>query len=339
MTRQVLFIHSGGAQGSKQGSGYLVAYLRAMLGIDYQVFSPEMPEPEHPEYNHWKNELDKDLALLRDDAILVGHSLGGSVLLKYLSEQPFHKPIAGLFIVAAPFWGLEDWDVDEYRLTDNFQHQLPPMSRLVLYHSRNDEVVPFSHLNTYATRLPWATIRETQGQHLFRNGLPELIADIKTTGRSPLPRRILPKPDLPHTRTTLSPYLHFTGQCREAMTFYKDCLGGDLTLLPVKGSAMEDHCPPDIHHHILHASLVKDELILFATDMSGSNGVHPGNSVSLSLNCGSEEEIDIYFSKLAAGAKVTEGLRQQFWGARFGALIDKYGVGWMLNFSRDEQAS
>ena len=99
MTKQVLFIHSGGAQGLKQGSSYLATDLKTMLGGNYQVLTPEMPEPEHPDYDHWKNELDKDLSLLQDDAILVGHSLGGSVLLKYLSEQPVRKSISGLFIV------------------------------------------------------------------------------------------------------------------------------------------------------------------------------------------------------------------------------------------------
>ena len=184
MTKQVLFIHSGGTQGIRQGSSYLVTYLRTMLGSDYHVLSPDMPEPEHPEYRHWKNELDRDMALLRNDVILVGHSLGGSVLLKYLSEHPFPKPIAGLFIVAAPFWGLEHWDVDEYCLLDDFQQYLPPMNRIVLYHSRDDSVVPFSHLKTYAAKLPWATIRETRGQHLFLHGLPELITDIKTIPHS-----------------------------------------------------------------------------------------------------------------------------------------------------------
>jgi PhnB protein len=120
------------------------------------------------------------------------------------------------------------------------------------------------------------------------------------------------------------------------MTFYKDCLGGKLTLLPVKGSAMEALCPPATHHHILHASLVNDEIALFATDMSGPDGVHQGNSISLSLSCASEEEIDTCFKKLSAGAKITEQLQQQFWGARFGALIDKYGVGWMLTFDNDD---
>jgi uncharacterized protein len=334
MRKQVLFIHSGGAQGWKQGSSYLLTYLKTMLGNDYQVLSPEMPEPEHPEYDHWKDELERDFALLREDSILVGHSLGGSVLLKYLSEQRFEIPIAGLFIVAAPYWGLDRWEVEEYRLTDNFQQHLPPINKLVLYHSSNDEVVPFSHLNMYAAKLPWATIRETHGHHLFHQGLPELIADIKALSGATdnKPFKPVASVQLSPAMTTLSPYLHFSGQCREAMAFYKDCLGGELVFQPVKGSTVELQCPAAMHQHILHASLVKDSLVLLATDMSGPDGVHPGNSISLSLNCGSEEEIHHYFARLSAGARITEGLKQQNWGAKFGALIDKYGVGWMLHY-------
>lgn len=336
MKKQVLFIHSGGAQGLKQGSNYLISYLRAMLGDDYQVLSPEMPEPEHPEYLPWKAELSKDLARLQNDAILVGHSLGGSVLLKYLSEEQVSKPIAGLFIVAAPYWGMDDWQVDEYRLEEDFQNHLPFLDHLFFYHSRNDEVVPFSHLATYAGKLPQATVRETQGQHLFSTGLPELVADIKALPRPAAAQNRYPAGQARNTgKTTLSPYLHFSGQCREAMLFYKACLGGNLTLQTVKGSGIEAQCHTAIHHHILHASLVKESLVLFATDMSGPDGVHPGNSVSLSLNCSSEQDIDTFFSKLSAGARITEGLRNQFWGAKFGALIDKYGVGWMLNYNKN----
>jgi uncharacterized glyoxalase superfamily protein PhnB/predicted alpha/beta hydrolase family esterase len=297
-----------------------------MLGSDYHVLSPEMPEPEHPEYTHWKRELDKDLALLRGDAILVGHSLGGSVLLKYLSEQPLLKSIAGLFIVAAPFWGAEHWDVDEYRLTENFNQYLPSMSRLVLYHSRNDKVVPFSHLSMYATRLPGATFRETRGQHLFHNGLPELITDIKTIPFASNHQSAQLR------SATLSPYLRFSGQCREAMNFYKDCLGGELTLLAINDSAMKSQYSAATHHHILHACLIKNNLVLFAADVFHPDGVKQGNSVSLVLNCSSEEEINTYFNKLSKGARITQELCQQPGSSWFATLIDKYGIDWTLNF-------
>ncbi len=87
MKKQILFIHSAGAQGPHEGSGRLVAHLQKGLGPEYQVLYPIMPDPENPAYEPWKAQLEKELTALEGEAILVGHSLGGSVLLKYLSEE------------------------------------------------------------------------------------------------------------------------------------------------------------------------------------------------------------------------------------------------------------
>lgn len=180
MGKQVLFIHSGGSQGPHEGSNDLVAYLRQMLGSGYEVLYPKMPDPENPRYAQWKTLLAKELASLHGDVILVGHSLGGSVLLKYLSEEICPIPIAGLFLIAAPYWGKPHWQVDEYTLQENFSNMLPSIPRIFLYHSRNDEVVPFRHMCFYAGKLPNAVVRKFDiRRHLFSTGLPELIDDIK----------------------------------------------------------------------------------------------------------------------------------------------------------------
>jgi uncharacterized protein len=179
--KQVLFIHSGGDQGPHEGSNDLVTYLQHTLGTGYDVLYPKMPHPENPEYIHWRMQLAIELAGVEDAPILVGHSLGGSVLLKYLSEERCEKPIAALFIVASPYWGKKNWRVDEYKLKEDFAARLPPIPRIFLYHSRNDEVVPFGHLVLYAGKLPNATVREFESHgHLFSKGLPELVEDIKS---------------------------------------------------------------------------------------------------------------------------------------------------------------
>jgi predicted alpha/beta hydrolase family esterase len=141
---------------------------------------PEMPDPENPHYADWKVRLKKELASPGDDLILVGHSLGASVLLKYLSEETIRQRIEGLFLVGAVYWGKEDWNVKEYVLKRNFSSKLPPIDRIFLYHSRDDEVVPVTHLRYFAEQLPKATIREFDHRgHLFGRGLPELVEDIK----------------------------------------------------------------------------------------------------------------------------------------------------------------
>lgn len=180
MIRPVLFIHSGGTQGPHEGSDDLVNYLRDGLREDHVVLYPKMPEPDNPDYELWKLTLDRELSALGNEIILVGHSLGASVLLKYLSEEPYDKSIAGLFLVAPVYFGKKDWRVAEYVLKKGFEAELLHIPRIFMYHSRNDTVVPFTHLVQFADKLPNSICRAFEGRgHLFSMGLPELVEDIK----------------------------------------------------------------------------------------------------------------------------------------------------------------
>jgi PhnB protein len=125
-------------------------------------------------------------------------------------------------------------------------------------------------------------------------------------------------------------YLRFKGNCREAMQFYKECLGGVLTLVPVRGSPVASQMPAAVQDDILHSVLTSGSVMLMGTDM-GEDLYKHGNTVFLCLVCQSKEEIESLFSKLSAGAKVLHPLRQEFFGT-YGDLIDKYGFGWMFQF-------
>ncbi|MCM3260473.1 alpha/beta fold hydrolase [Paenibacillus lautus] len=178
MKKQVLFIHSAGPQGIRQGSSGLIAHLQEQLGEAYHVLSPGMPDPD---YALWKAQIASEIEGLDEEVILVGHSLGGSLLLKYLSEEGCKRTISGLFLIAAPYWGKEDdWQNEEFALTKSFASKLPQLPNLFLYHSRHDPVVPFAHAQHYAKQLPEAVTRVYEGDdHYFREGLPELVDDIK----------------------------------------------------------------------------------------------------------------------------------------------------------------
>jgi predicted alpha/beta hydrolase family esterase len=179
MRKQILFIHGAGNKDEPLGSGKLIAYLQQQLGSDYEVLAPDMPDPDHPTYQAWRDQIEQDLGKLEASALLVGHSLGGSMLLKYLAEGTYHRSIAGLFLVAAPYWGKQDWEL-EYAVPDDFASRLPPISQIFLYHSRSDEEVPFASLKRYQEHLPQATVRVLEGtQHAFTEGLPLLAQDIK----------------------------------------------------------------------------------------------------------------------------------------------------------------
>ena len=179
MIKQVLFVHGGG-QGAYEEDKKMAMNLRDVLGAAYHVRCPKMPDEDSPEYEAWRDRIAGELAELEGEVILVGHSLGASVLLKYLSEAKVEKPAAGLFLIAPPYWGVEDWEVDEYALQEDFVSMLPERLTMFLYHSRDDEWVPFAHLALYAEELPQATIREFHGRgHQFDDDLSEVARDIE----------------------------------------------------------------------------------------------------------------------------------------------------------------
>ncbi|WP_133271517.1 VOC family protein [Hymenobacter radiodurans] len=135
------------------------------------------------------------------------------------------------------------------------------------------------------------------------------------------------------TTSQLNPYLSFDGNCREAMTFYQQCLGGELMIQDVAGTPAAEHMPANAQNGVLHASLTNGNMILFGSDAGGQK-ITRGNTVSLSLNCSSEEEITTWFRKLSDGGKVTMPLDDTFWGAKFGMLTDRFGIDWLLNHDK-----
>ncbi|MCB8944000.1 MAG: alpha/beta fold hydrolase [Ardenticatenaceae bacterium] len=181
MKKQVLFIQGAG-EGAYVEDEELAATLQAALGAEYQVLYPQMPNEGDPDYELWKGQIKKELAALDDKAMIIGHSLGGSFLLKYLAEEQIEKRIAGLFLMAAPYWGGDGWQYEGYEqitLPESFASKLPQGAPIFLYHSRDDEIVPFAHLALYAEKLPQATIREFDGHgHQFNNDLSEVAADM-----------------------------------------------------------------------------------------------------------------------------------------------------------------
>jgi PhnB protein len=122
------------------------------------------------------------------------------------------------------------------------------------------------------------------------------------------------------------------------MNFYKECLGGELVLQTIGESPMADKLPPKMKESILHATLKNEHLVLMASDMVGENGLIKGNSVSLMLNCSSEEDIKDFYAKLSDDGKATHPLEVSFWGALFGDLTDKFGSHWLLHFDKTQQA-
>ncbi len=132
----------------------------------------------------------------------------------------------------------------------------------------------------------------------------------------------------------LSVYLHFSGDCREALEFYKEALGGEIKSIQTYGEAnmAKEEAQQD---KILHAEFQAEDIFLMAADGMHGQTVSNGNNISLSINLNSEEEQSKIFNKLAEGGQVTMPLEDTFWGARFGMLTDRFGTNWMLNCNKN----
>jgi PhnB protein len=125
-------------------------------------------------------------------------------------------------------------------------------------------------------------------------------------------------------------YLNFPGNCREAMEFYKKCLGGDLQLMPYSGSPMK--VPEGSGDLIIHARLANGKAVVMASDSMPGRPIHTGNNFWVAVACESPKETDRIFAAMSEQAiSVVMPPQETFWAARFAMLTDKFGVNWMFN--------
>jgi hypothetical protein len=178
--RQVIFIQGGGDNGY-EADGALVLSLKKNLGNEYQVDYPAIQSDEtSPDYG-WTKQIGEIINKISQDTILVGHSFGASMVLKYFSENSISKPIKAIFLLATPFWsGSEDWHKG-LKLKEDFADKLPNKIPIFFYQCKDDEEVPFSHFNEYKKRLTKASFRQINiGGHQLNNDLAFLATEIKS---------------------------------------------------------------------------------------------------------------------------------------------------------------
>lgn len=179
MAGQVLFVQGGG-DGAYEDDAKLVASLRGRLGADYVVRYPKMPNEADPDYESWKNAIAGELAAMGGGAVLIGHSIGASVVIRAVVDGSFEQSLAGVFLLAAPFWhDHEFWCWREVELPGSAAERIPNDVPVFLYHGRRDESVPPSHVEMYAQALPRATVRRLEGRdHQLNDDLTEVAQDI-----------------------------------------------------------------------------------------------------------------------------------------------------------------
>ncbi len=178
-TTSVLFIQGGG-DGAFLEDAPLAESLRRALGSGYDVHFPQMPDEGDPNVESWKRQIAAELSRLRGKVVLVAHSIGGSILLRYLSEEKVETLIAGVYLLAAPSWDEDRWNYEDLRLPRDLADKLAQIPRIFFYHCRDDETVPFAHLGLHGARLPKAVTRSFDGGgHQFGNDLTAVALDIR----------------------------------------------------------------------------------------------------------------------------------------------------------------
>ena|SRR5436190_24208075 len=129
----------------------------------------------------------------------------------------------------------------------------------------------------------------------------------------------------------LTPYLSFDGHCEEAFKLYEKCLGGKITFMQTYGdSPMAEETPHEGRKWIMHATLAVDDQLLQGSDSPPGQYQKPqGFSIAIALSDAAEAER--IFKALSENGRVQMPLQETFWALRFGSLIDRFGIPWMVN--------
>ncbi|MFL5617182.1 MAG: alpha/beta fold hydrolase [Gemmatimonadaceae bacterium] len=178
--KDVLFVQGAGRGVHEEWDSKLVESLRRALGARYEVRYPRMPNEADPTMATWRPVLETELASLRDGAIVVGHSLGGTMVINLLAESPPMIALDAIVLIAAPFIGEGGWKSEDTEAHPDLAERLPVAVPVFLYHGEDDAVVPVAHVELYAASIPRAHVRRLAGRdHQLNDDLSEVASDIR----------------------------------------------------------------------------------------------------------------------------------------------------------------
>lgn len=137
----------------------------------------------------------------------------------------------------------------------------------------------------------------------------------------------------------VQPYIDFAGRCEEAIHFYREALGAEVTAM-MRNEESPDPLPeefmkPGKEKLILHSMLQVGETTVMATDGCASRDSEFAG-ISLSITVPDVDAADRVFAALSDGGAVTMPLDKTFWSPRFGMVTDRFGVHWMVNTVSEE---
>jgi hypothetical protein len=156
--------------------------LQSDLGEEYEVLSPRMPNKQNAKYDEWKIWFERMSPFLENGVILIGHSMGGLFLAKYLSENKFPKKISAFFLVAAPHRSTED--IASFPVTSDLKRVWEQCQNIHIFQSEDDPLVPFAEAEEYKKAWPEAKMHVfTDRGHFNQETFPELAREIKKAGK------------------------------------------------------------------------------------------------------------------------------------------------------------
>jgi len=174
-TTDVLFIQGAGKAVHAEWDSKLVASLRRELGARYVVRYPQMPNEDDPTLAAWRPVLERELASLGKGAIVVGHSVGGTILINVLAESPPTVALDAIVLIAAPFIGDGGWESEEIQPRADLAERLPSGVPVFLFHGEDDDEVPIAHVELYARSIPRAQVHRLAGRdHQLNNDLSDV---------------------------------------------------------------------------------------------------------------------------------------------------------------------
>ena len=130
---------------------------------------------------------------------------------------------------------------------------------------------------------------------------------------------------------TMNPVLNFQGDCEAAFTFYEQHLGAQVgALFRYEGTPIAGQVPDDWSQKVMHGNITIGGQLVQGGDVA-PQAYEPLRGFSLSLQIASAADADRIFTALATGGEVRMALEKTFWAERFGMVVDRFGVPWLIN--------
>jgi predicted alpha/beta hydrolase family esterase len=177
--RQVLFIQGGGEGTHDDWDDKLVDSLQRELGDGFEVRYPRMPDEDDPSVAIWGPAIRAQLDTLEDGAVVIGHSIGGTILVHVLASERPPVRLSAIVLLATPFVGEGGWQGDEFTFDVRLGARLPTGVAVHVFHGLDDDTAPPAHAGLFAHAIPQAQVHSLPGRdHQLNDDLREVAAAI-----------------------------------------------------------------------------------------------------------------------------------------------------------------